>query len=260
MSDARDILRIADEWLSEGESICIATVIKRKGSAPREVGAKMVISSSGRLAGTIGGGAVENEIVEKAPRVIKDGRPVILDFDLSGQSSDSDSICGGKTSVFLEPFGQAKGLFIIGAGHVGLALANQARRVGFRVTLVDDREEYLGQDRLGSETEAVTSTPDEADTKLKIDESSFVVICARSHNLDKEWVARLAVRSPRYIGMLGSKHKGRVIFEELEAGGIPRENLAKVRTPVGIDIGAMTPEEIAVSISAELIREWHEDR
>jgi len=121
---------------------------------------------------------------------------------------------------------------------------------------VDDRTDYLGPDRKEDGIEAVLATPDEAGTRLKIDRSSAVVICTRAHSLDKEWLSRLAGYSPRYIGMLGSRTKARRIFEELEAEGLPHEDLEHVHTPVGLDIGAVTPEEIAVSIAAELIREW----
>jgi xanthine dehydrogenase accessory factor len=256
MSNAEDILRIASEWLKQGERVCMATVVRREGSAPREVGAKMVVSSSGKLAGSIGGGAVELEIIDKAQSVIKGGKPVMMEFDLSGEAPDLDALCGGNISVFLEPFGDVKRLFVIGAGHVGVALARLARGIGFMVTLVDDREEYLARERMGDGIEPILAKPDEAEAKLKIDESSAVVICTRGHRLDKVWLSRVVRRSPRYIGMLGSKHKARKIFEELEGEGLPHESLKRVRTPVGLDIGAVTPEEIAVSISAELVREW----
>jgi xanthine dehydrogenase accessory factor len=267
MNETEDILGTAHEWLSKGEKICIATVVKKEGSAPREVGAKMVISSTGKFEGSIGGGAVEKEILEAAPGVIRSGRPLMLDFDLSGESRDLDALCGGKTSIFLEPLGRTRHLFIIGAGHVGMALAGSAIRVGFSVTLVDDREEFLAGDALGgtaggppgtglSGAATVVATPDQAGERLDIDESSFVVICTRGHSLDTEWLGQVIGRSPRYIGMLGSKPKASRVFEELAKRGVPRDALDRVRTPVGLDIGAMTPEEIAVSISAELIREW----
>jgi xanthine dehydrogenase accessory factor len=256
MDSARDILRIANEWLSEGERVCVATVVRREGSTPREVGAKMVISSAGELAGTVGGGAVEKEVIEKAAGVMKTGRPLMLNFDLSGKRKDLDSVCGGNLSVFLEPFGEVRSLFIMGAGHVGLAIAGLAARNGFEVTLVDPRAEYISPERLGKEFRGVLASPRDLEGKLEITDASFVVICTAGHALDKEWLGSVLKHTPRYVGMLGSTHKAGVIFGELASSGTARERLDKVHTPVGIDIGAITPDEIAVSVVAELIREW----
>jgi len=256
MDDAKDILRIANEWLSGGERICVATVVRREGSAPREVGAKMVISSTGKMAGTVGGGIVEKEVIEKSAGVMKTGKPVMLDFNLSGKRKDLDSMCGGNMSVFLEPFGETKSLFIMGAGHVGAAIAALARRNGFEVTLVDSRAEYITPERLGEKLKGVVASPDDFEGKIEITDASFVVICTSGHGLDREWLGSVLKLAPRYVGMLGSTHKAKAVFDELQARGTAREQLDRVHTPVGIDIGAITPEEIAVSVVAELIREW----
>ncbi len=258
MDDARDILRIANEWLFGGERICVATVVKRRGSAPREAGAKMVISFAGKMAGTIGGGIVEKEVIEKAPGVMKTGKPVMLDFNLSGKKKDLDSMCGGNMSVFLEPFGEVKSLFIIGAGHVGGAIAGLACKNGFEVTLVDSRAEYITPERLGERVKGVLASPGDFEGKLEITDMSFVVICTSGHGLDKEWLGRVLALAPRYVGMLGSRHKAKMVFDELASSGTAREELDRVHTPVGIDIGAITPDEIAVSVVAELIKEWRD--
>lgn len=260
MDDASDILRIANEWLAGGDRVCVATVVRREGSAPREVGAKMVISSTGRTAGTVGGGIVEKDVIDKAQGVMKTGKPVMLDFDLSGASKDLDSICGGNMSIFLEPFGEVKSLLIMGAGHVGSAIAALASRSGFEVTLIDSRAEYVAAERLrkeiGEDARGIAASPDDFEGKLKITDVSFVVICTSGHGSDREWLGAVLKKSPRYVGMLGSRNKARAIFEALEAGGVARELLDTVHTPVGVDIGAITPEEIAVSVVAELIKEW----
>jgi len=260
MDDASGILRIANEWLAEGDRVCVATVVRREGSAPREVGAKMVISSTGKTAGTIGGGKVEKGVIEKAAGVMKTGKPVMLDFDLSGAGKDLDSMCGGKMSVFLEPFGEVRSLLVMGAGHVGSAIATLASRSGFEVTLIDSRAEYVSPERLskdfGEEIRGIAASPDDFEGKVKITDASFVVICTSGHASDKEWLGLVLDKSPRYVGMLGSRNKARAIFDALEAGGTAHELLDTVHTPVGMDIGAITPEEIAVSVVAELIKEW----
>jgi xanthine dehydrogenase accessory factor len=260
MDEASDILRIANEWLAGGDRVCIATVVRREGSAPREVGAKMVISSTGRTAGTVGGGIVEKDVIDKAPGVMKTGKPAMLDFDLSGAAKDLDSMCGGNMSVFLEPFGEVKTLLVMGAGHVGSAIAALASKSGFDVTLVDSREGYIEPERLrreiGDRVKGIAASPDDFEGKVKITDLSFVVICTSGHGSDREWLGAVLKKSPRYVGMLGSRNKSRAIFEALEADGTARGRLDTVHTPVGIDIGAITPEEIAVSVVAELIKEW----
>jgi xanthine dehydrogenase accessory factor len=250
-----EMLKRASQWLDEGRRVCIATIVKRTGSAPREVGAKMVITADGKTAGSIGGGGAEKAVLERMTQALEDGRPAVIDLDLSGQAEGLDAMCGGKISVFIEPMGEAKRLVVIGAGHVGLALAGLAREGGFAVTLVDDREKYLGDPRLGPAVDRVCAAPDDYEA-LGIDRSTFVVICTRGHQLDKEWLGRIIGLEPRYLGMLGSKRKAEGIFMRLEDEGMPRKSLDKVRIPVGIDIGALTPPEIAVSIVAELIAEW----
>ncbi|MGD8627768.1 MAG: XdhC/CoxI family protein, partial [bacterium] len=220
----------------------------------------MVISSTGKTAGTVGGGIVEKDVISKASGVMKTGKPMMLDFDLSGARKDLDSICGGNMSIFLEPFGLVKSLLIMGAGHVGSAIAALASKSGFDVTLVDPRAEYIAPERLrkeiGDDVNGIAASPDDFEDRVKITDASFVVICTSGHASDREWLGAVLRKSPRYVGMLGSRNKARAIFEALEAGGTARERLDTVHTPIGLDIGAITPEEIAVSVVAELIKEW----
>lgn len=255
MDEPEDILSIASRWLSEGRRICMATIIRREGSAPREVGAKMVVSSDGKTAGSIGGGGAEKHILDRMTEALQSNKPAVIDFDLSGDAEDLDAMCGGDISIFIEPMGVARRLFIIGAGHIGVALAGLARETGFTVTLVDDRQEYLARSRLDERVEKVCAAPRDYEV-LGIDGSSFVVVCTRGHKLDMEWLRSLIAVEPRYLGMLGSKHKAESIFEALVEEGVGRGSLDRVRTPVGLDIGALTPVEIAVSIAAELISVW----
>ena len=206
MDEPHDILSTASRWLSEGRRICMATIIRRKGSAPREVGAKMVMSSDGKTAGSIGGGGAEKEILDRMAEAIRSNKPVVVDFDLSGDSEDLDAMCGGDISVFIEPMGVARRLYIIGAGHIGVALAGLARDSGFAVTLVDDREKYLAGSGLDDAVKKTCASPGDY-RDLGIDESSFVVVCTRGHKLDKDWLGGLVGLAPRYLGMLGSKRK-----------------------------------------------------
>jgi xanthine dehydrogenase accessory factor len=255
VGEAEGVLRTANQWLTHGRRVCLATVITRQGSAPREVGAKMAISDSGETVGSVGGGGLELEIVARAKRALEDGKAAVVEFDLSGKGASPDALCGGKVSVFIEPLGETRRLFVIGAGHVGRAIARMAHWVGFAVTVVDDREDLLGAEALGKGIAGVCASPDAAG-KLGVDSTALVVVCTRGHALDKDWLRMLAGVAPRYVGMLGSREKARQVAEDLVAEGIAADFVSGVHTPVGIAIEAETPEEIAVSVVAELILEW----
>jgi xanthine dehydrogenase accessory factor len=159
-------------------------------------------------------------------------------------------------SVFLEPLGHARRLFVIGAGHVGKAVARLAGEVGFSAVLVDDRADMLRDKHPAVGVATEVATPDDFSSKIDIDEASFVVICTRGHSLDKDWLRELAPLRPRYIGMLGSRHKAKKILDVLAGDGVAAEDLSRVHVPVGLDIKAVTPEEIAVSIVGQLVLEW----
>ena len=254
MGEAEQVVKVAAEWLASGRQVCMATVVDREGSAPRDIGAKMAISGKGETIGTIGGGALESEVVKRALRALEDGLPAVVEFDLAAGRSKVDAFCGGKISVLLEPMGATSRLFVVGAGHVGAALARAACAAGFAVTAIDDRRQYLAEEVLGEGVKGVVATPAEAGD-LGIDSKSFVVICTRGHSLDKDWLREIARLGPRYVGMLGSREKAAKIFGELGLEGVERDFLERVRTPVGLPIEAVTPEEIAVSIVAELVME-----
>lgn len=282
MGDAEAVLKTASQWLAHGRRVCLATVIAREGSAPREVGAKMAICDSGETAGSVGGGGLEMEIVARAKRAFEDGRAAVIDFDLSGRgpggkAADLDAVCGGKVSVFIEPLGETRRLFVMGAGHVGRAIARMAHWVGFEVVAVDDRQDLLTSDALGKGIAGVCASPGGAGVAgkaggagqagspsaavgLGIGAKDFVVVCTRGHALDKDWLRVVAGAAPRYVGMLGSREKARQVSEDLMAEGIAEDFVRRVRTPVGIAIEAETPEEIAVSVVAELILEWRKGK
>jgi len=213
--------------------------------------------------GSVGGGGLELEIVARAKHALDDGRAAVVEFDLSGKGggkgASADALCGGKVSVFIEPLGETRRLFVIGAGHVGRAIARMAHWVGFAVTVVDDREDLLAVDALGKGIAGVCGSPDAAG-KLGLSEQDLVVICTRGHALDKEWLRAVAGVAPRYVGMLGSREKARQVSEDLLAEGIAADFVRRVRTPVGLPIEAETPEEIAVSVVAEVILEWRKGK
>jgi xanthine dehydrogenase accessory factor len=236
------------------ERVALATIVSRQGSTPRKDAAKMLVFEDGRQIGTIGGGCSEAEVARAALLAIRTGKPQMLHFDLSEDDlEDSGLICGGSMEVYVEPILPQPTLYILGAGHVGRCLADLARPLGFTLAVVDDRVKYANRDRFPQADAVFAGAWEEVLAQLPVKSSSFLVIVTRGHAYDLVCL-RFALRSPAgYIGMMGSRRKISIFFEKLRSEGIPPAEFARVYAPVGIEIGSETPEEIAVSIAAELI-------
>lgn len=234
----------------EGAAGVIATVTDAGGSTPRGAGAKMIVYADGRTLGSVGGGAVEAATIERALELAGSSEPELLTFDLD---EDTDMACGGSMEIFLEPIAPAQGVLIVGGGHVGQAVAAAAKLAGFRVTVVDDRADVVSEERFPSADLRLVGGVELLDGRLKIGHDTFVVVVTRGHRYDAEWVRALADDLPRYVGMIGSEKKVRGTFERLTEAGISGAVLDSIYAPIGIDIGAETPAEIAVSIVAEMI-------
>ena len=238
----------------EGRSGALATIVNVRGSIPSFETAKMLVRDDGSIVGTIGGGCVEAEVWQAAREVIEQAKPRTLTFNLNNNPKyDSGLVCGGTLDVFVEPVLPIPQLYLFGAGHVSLHVYKVARLAGFDVTVVDDRDAYANRERFPEARELYADDFDQACAKLSLNENSYLVIVTRGHRDDMR-VLRWAANTPaRYVGMIGSKRKVIEIYKELEREGIPKERLDRVHAPVGLDIGAITPEEIAVAIVAELI-------
>jgi xanthine dehydrogenase accessory factor len=237
-----------------GRRGAVATIVSVRGSIPSFKTAKMLVRDDGSIAGTIGGGCVEAEVWQAAREVMEAERPRTLTFDLNNDPKyDTGLVCGGTLEVFVEPVLPLAELYIFGAGHVAASLYRVAGMAGFDVTVIDDREAYASRERFPEAQEVIAEDFDKAMARLVPSESSYIVIVTRGHRDDMR-VLRWAVKTPaRYVGMIGSKRKTIGIFKELQKEGIPAHLFDRVHAPVGLDIGAITPEEIAVSITAELI-------
>jgi len=252
--DAMDIYEEIVKLRQEGRRGAVATIVNVRGSIPSFETAKMLVRDDGSIAGTIGGGCVEAEVWQAAREVMETEKPRSLTFNLNQDPKyDTGLVCGGTLDIFIEPVLPPALLYIFGAGHVSVNLYRVARGAGFDVTIVDDREAYASRERFPEAREIIAEDFDRAMAKLQPNESSYIVIVTRGHRDDMR-VLRWAVQSDaRYVGMIGSKRKTITIFRELTKEGIPAERFERVHAPVGLDIGAITPEEIAVAITAELI-------
>ena len=239
----------------EGESAALATIISVRGSAPREEGAKMLIRGDGTIVGSIGGGSIEAEVCREAMKVMTEGKAKLLHFDLTGtETVEEGMICGGVMDVFVEPILPQPTLYIFGGGHISLFVAKIAKMVGFRIVVIDDRPEFANPERFPEADETLAHDFPAVFPKLNINKSSYIVIVTRGH-LSDEMVLEWAVSTDaKYIGMIGSKKKNKTLFSHLRSKGMPQELLAKVHAPIGIDIHAETPEEIAVAILGEIIK------
>jgi xanthine dehydrogenase accessory factor len=239
------------------EPAALATVVACAGSSPRKPGAKMLVRADGSTLGTVGGGRLEAEAVSAVRAVIAEGLPRTLAFTLTEAHGFA---CGGSLTLFVEPLGSAPPLIVFGAGHVGKALTRLAAACGFRVTVIDDREACARPEELPGASAVVCAPPPEAIARLRIGAETAVVIATPGHRSDFEAV-RAALSTPAgFIGLLGSARKRIVLLETLAAEGYSAAEMERVTTPVGLDIGAETPEEIAVSIVAQLVRRRRGER
>ncbi len=238
----------------EGRRGAVATITNVRGSIPSFKTAKMLVRDDGSIVGTIGGGCVEADVWQAAREVMESEKPRTLTFDLNQDPKyDTGLVCGGTLEVFVEPVLPPAVLYLFGAGHVALSLCKTAAGAGFDVIVTDDRSSYASKDRFPTAQKVHAMDFDEAMRKLDPSESSYIVIVTRGHRDDMR-ILRWAVQTQaRYVGMIGSKRKVIEIFKNLQNEGVPAHLFDRVHAPVGLDIGAITPEEIAVSITAELI-------
>jgi len=239
---------------ASGERAVLATVISSRGSVPRKAGTKMLIKGDGALVGSIGGGNVEQAVQEKALDVMKSGEPQMMHFDLTGKGEEAWMICGGQLDVFLEPILPAETLYLFGAGHLSQSTAAVAKMVGFRVVVIDPRSEYNNNDRFPDADSLVVEEYDNAFSKLNVDENSYIVIYTPGHVSDEQCLKFAVGTAAKYIGMIGSKKKVKEIKERLRKKGVSQQQLDEVHAPIGLEINAQTPEEIAISILAEITK------
>ncbi|MEM9189682.1 MAG: XdhC/CoxI family protein [Myxococcota bacterium] len=248
----RDVLLALAELLERGEHGALATVTKTSGSTPQEPGARLLLRADGTRVGTVGGGAVEEEVLRGLRQCLVDRRPRVLAMDLG---RDLGMCCGGRMEVFVELLESTPRLILFGAGHVAQPTAETAVRCGFAVTVVDDREELNSSERF-PECIRIVAEPDEAMDDLRLTERDWILIITHDHRMDEEALSACLDRPHHYIGMIGSKRKVfRVIARIQHRRALP--SMDRVYAPVGLAIGAVSPAEIGVSIVGELIALRH---
>ena len=238
----------------QGRRGAVATITTVRGSIPSFQTAKMLVRDDGSISGTIGGGCVEAEVWQAAREVMEEEKPRTLTFNLNNNPKyDTGLVCGGTLEIFIEPVLPPALLYIFGAGHVAYNLYKVAKIAGFEVVVIDDRESYANTERFPDAREVIANDFERVTQDLHVPESAYIVIVTRGHRDDMR-ILRWAVQlNTRYLGMIGSRRKTISIYKELEQEGISADKFANIHAPVGLEIGAVTPEEIAVAIVAEMI-------
>lgn len=237
-----------------GQKCALATIVQVNGSIPAYPSAKMLIREDGSIAGTIGGGCVEAEVWNAARDVMETEKPRSLNFNLGQDAAyDNGLICGGQLSVFVEPVIPQPHLLLFGAGHISKCICHISTLAGFGVSVIDNRETYANRERFPEAQEIYSDEYEETFPKLSVNHTTYIVIVTRGHRDDMR-VLRWAVDQPaRYIAMVGSRRKVLGVIKEFEKEGVPREAFERIYAPMGFEIGAITPEEIAISVVAEMV-------
>ena len=240
-----DIVEEAHRLIQASEPFAWVTIIGSEGSSARHLGASMIVTQDGRVIGTVGGAVAELQLIEQAIHAIKEGKPRTVKMPLP--------VCAGVMTCFINVFRSPETLILIGAGHVAQPMAKLGKMLGFRVVVIDDRPEYATRERFPEADQLVVNSWEKALIDLRIDENSFIVILTYAGEYDELALRKVINSRAAYIGMIASRSKAKTTLAKLRRDKIPDELLHRVTTPIGIDIGAETPVEIAVSTMAQII-------
>jgi xanthine dehydrogenase accessory factor len=248
--------RILKELLAaqeSGDSVALATVVKARGSVPRHAGSKMLVYADGRTSGTIGGGEMESRVVEEAAAALTDGQPRIVPYSLVDPARGDPGVCGGEVEIYVEPYRPAATIFVIGCGHVGRAVTHLAGWLGFRVIVTDDREEMAMPEEAPGADLYLPGTIEDALAAFNVTGNTYIVAVTRNVLVDRQILPKLLGTPSPYIGVIGSRRRWRETVKLLRADGLSDEQMGRFHSPIGLELHAETPEEIAVSILAEII-------
>lgn len=231
----------------------LCTIVRSRGSTPRHTASKMVVYPDGRILGSVGGGEIESRVIAEALNAIRDGQPRFLEYNMVDPGRGDPGVCGGQVEVYVEPLRPSPILVVIGGGHVGKAVAHLAKWLGFRVAVSDDRPEFCTAEA-NSDADLFYPVPmAELPRHLEITPWTYLVLTTRGVDVDVPGLPALLDTPAAYIGVIGSRRRWTMTCKKLIEAGLPPQKLERVRSPIGLNLGAETPEEIAVSILAEII-------
>jgi xanthine dehydrogenase accessory factor len=245
IKSSSDIVDEAHKLIQASEPFAWVTIIGSEGSSARHLGASMIVTQNGKVIGTVGGAVAELQLIEQAVHAIKEGKPRTVKMPLP--------VCAGVMTCFINVFQSAETLILIGAGHVAQPMARLGKMLGFRIVVIDDRPEYATRERFPEADQLIVDNWEKALSELRIDENSYIVILTYAGEYDEFAVRKVINSKAAYIGMIASRSKAKTIIANLQRDKIPDEMVRRVTTPIGLDIGAETPAEVAVSTMAQII-------
>ena len=237
--------------LKRGERVAVATVVKTIGAAPCGVGTKMLVRADGTTSGSFSGAKVDAQVAQESIQALREGHSQLIHVHLDADQAVGS--CGATLELFIEVLYPEPRLIIAGAGYVAQALSRLATQLDFRIVVVDDRRDLADPQSFGDKVQLMFGDIPQTIRELEPDEASWIVIVTRGHHLDKDALRAALETQARYVGMIGSPGKIKNIFRDLLKEDMPRERLAQVHSPIGLDLGAETPDEIALSIAAEML-------
>lgn len=231
----------------------LCMIVRSKGSTPRRSGSKMLVLPDGSIEGSVGGGELENRVVRAALDAIQDGKPRLLGYSMTDPERGDPGICGGQVEVYVEPIQVKPTVVVIGAGHVGKAVSHLAHWLGFRVVISDDRSSLCTPELVPAADRYIISPMAELPEKFVFDRNTYLILATRGSDVDVEGLPALLDQPAAYIGVIGSQRRWALTKKQLIDKGIPADKFARIHSPIGLELNAETPEEIAVSIMAEII-------
>jgi xanthine dehydrogenase accessory factor len=251
------IYLLLTEAIKREESVALCTVTATSGSTPRHAGSKMLVYDDGRFTGTVGGGELENRVRKAALEAIDSGQPQKINYSMTDPARGDPGVCGGQVEVFVEPVLPKEKLIVIGGGHVGKAVAHLAKWLGFIVAVSDDRVEFCTPEMNPDADKFYPVAMSELPKHININRQTYLVLTTRGSNVDVEGMQPLLASKAGFIGVIGSRRRWATTVSGLKEKGVSDEALARVHSPLGLELNAETPEEIAVSILAEIIMLKH---
>jgi xanthine dehydrogenase accessory factor len=234
------------------ESAALCVIVSAKGSTPRRAGSKMLVFPDGHAEGTIGGGEMESRVIAAAREALADGKPRLVSYNMADPDKGDVGVCGGQLEVYVEPILPQPTVLLIGGGHVGKAVAELAHWAGYRLVVCDDRPEFAAPENIPQADEHHQIPLDQVTQKVKVHSQTYVILTTRNVEIDVKVLPPLLETPAAYIGVIGSRRRWETTSKLLQEQGIPKKHLERIVSPIGLELNAETPEEIAVSILAEI--------
>ena len=254
-ADAQALLPAILSANKVGQSVVLATIIRSQGSTPRRTGAKMLVYEDGKIAGTIGGGEMESRVIEEALKTLHTKKPLVMHYALVDPKRGDPGVCGGEVEIFLEPYLPPATVWVIGAGHVGQAVAHLAKWLGFRVVVYDDRADLASPEHIPDADLYLTDPNiEQVLADFIVTNQTYIVAVTRNIMVDHQILPHLVQTPAPYIGLIGSQRRWLTTQALLKEDGLGEEDLQRIHSPIGLELNAETPAEIAVSIMAEIVR------